>query len=107
MTRIVGKVSRKQRQVLLRVLGKAKSEGELAPDADLGSMADYFESTLAGIRMAAKTGKSRRALRDPGRKRLRGTMNRLLLSRQNCYCFEALDRPDRLETVLFGNRGTT
>ena len=29
-----------------------------------------------------------------------------LLSRQNCYCFEELDRPDRLETALFGNRGT-
>jgi hypothetical protein len=22
------------------------------------------------------------------------------------YCFEALDRPDRLEIALFGNRGT-
>ena len=29
------------------------------------------------------------------------------LSRQSCYCFEALDRPDRLETALFRNRGTT
>jgi hypothetical protein len=27
-------------------------------------MADFFESTLAGIRMAAKGGKSRRALRN-------------------------------------------
>jgi hypothetical protein len=26
-------------------------------------MADFFESTLAGIRLAAKAGKSRRALR--------------------------------------------
>jgi hypothetical protein len=25
---------------------------------------------------------------------------------RSCYCFEALDRPDRLETALFGNRGT-
>ena len=32
---------------------------------------------------------------------------RRLLSRQSCYCFAALDRPDRLETALFGNRGTT
>jgi hypothetical protein len=27
-------------------------------------MADFFQSTLAGIRMAAKAGKSRRALRN-------------------------------------------
>lgn len=26
---------------------------------------------------------------------------------RSCYCFEARDRPDRLETALFGNRGTT
>jgi hypothetical protein len=30
-----------------------------------------------------------------------------LLSKQSCYCFAAMDRPDRLETALFGNRGTT
>jgi hypothetical protein len=32
---------------------------------------------------------------------------RCLLIRQSCYCFAALDRPDRLETAPFGNRGTT
>ena len=30
-----------------------------------------------------------------------------LLSSRSCYRFEALDRLDRLETALFGNRGTT
>ena len=30
-----------------------------------------------------------------------------LLSRQSCYYFEAVDRPDRLTTAVFGNRGTT
>jgi hypothetical protein len=45
------------------VLARAKKQGELSSDADLDVMADYFESTLAGIRMAAKAGKSRRALR--------------------------------------------
>ena len=35
---------------------------ELSPEADLASMADFFESTLAGIRMAAKAGKNRQAL---------------------------------------------
>ncbi len=64
VTRIVGKTARKQRQVLMRVLGKAKTDGELAIDADLDSLADFFESTLAGVRLAAKGGKSRRALRN-------------------------------------------
>ena len=53
-----------QRQTLMRVLTKAKKQKELSSDADLDSMADFFESTLAGIRMAAKAGKSRRALRN-------------------------------------------
>jgi hypothetical protein len=48
----------------MRVLARAKKQGELSPDADLDSMADFFESTLAGIRMAAKAGKSRHALRN-------------------------------------------
>jgi hypothetical protein len=46
------------------VLTRAKTQGELSSDADLEGMADFFESTLAGIRMAAKAGKSRRALRN-------------------------------------------
>jgi hypothetical protein len=46
------------------VFARAKMQCELASDADLDSMADFFESTLAGIRMAAKAGKSRRALRN-------------------------------------------
>ena len=37
---------------------------EIRSDADLDGMADFFESTLAGIRMAAKAGKSRHALRN-------------------------------------------
>jgi hypothetical protein len=45
-------------------LAKAKHRGELNPDANLDIMADFFESTLAGIRMAAKAGKKRRALRN-------------------------------------------
>jgi TetR/AcrR family transcriptional repressor of nem operon len=46
------------------VLTTAKKQGELSSDADLDSMADFFESTLAGTRMAAKAGKSRQALRN-------------------------------------------
>jgi hypothetical protein len=38
-------------------------EGELDAQADIESLADFFESTLAGIRIAAKAGKARPALR--------------------------------------------
>jgi hypothetical protein len=48
----------------MRTLARAKNQGELNPDANLDIMADFFESTLAGIRMAAKAGKKRRALRN-------------------------------------------
>ena len=62
VTRITRHAGRIQRQTLMRILTLAKSQGELSPDADLDSMADFFESTLAGIRMAAKAGKNRQAL---------------------------------------------
>jgi hypothetical protein len=61
--RITRHAGRMQRRTLMRVLARAKKQGELSPDADLDSMADFFESTLAGIRMAAKAGKNRQALR--------------------------------------------
>src|SRR6202022_4525980 len=64
ITRITRNAARRQRQTLMRVLTTAKKQKELRSDADLDSMADFFESTLAGIRMAAKAGKSRRALRN-------------------------------------------
>jgi AcrR family transcriptional regulator len=64
VTRIIRIAARAQRQTLMRVLARAKEQGEVSSDADLESMADFFESTLAGIRMAAKAGKSRRALRN-------------------------------------------
>jgi hypothetical protein len=41
------------------VLTRAKRQGELSSGADLDVMADFLESILAGIRMAAKAGKSR------------------------------------------------
>ena len=63
VTRITRNAARVQRETLMRVLTRAKGQGELGSDADLDSMADFFESTLAGIRMAAKAGKSRHALR--------------------------------------------
>jgi AcrR family transcriptional regulator len=64
VTRITRNAARMQRQALMHVLTRANNQGELDSDADLDSMADFFESTLAGIRMAAKAGKSRQALRN-------------------------------------------
>jgi TetR/AcrR family transcriptional repressor of nem operon len=63
VTRITRNAARIQRRTLMHVLTRAKERGELSSRADLDSMADFFESTLAGIRMAAKAGKSRQALR--------------------------------------------
>ena len=64
VTRITRNAARVLRQALMRVLTKAKNQREISSDAGLDSMADFFESTLAGIRIAAKAGKSRRSLRD-------------------------------------------
>jgi TetR/AcrR family transcriptional regulator, transcriptional repressor for nem operon len=38
-------------------------EGELDAQADIERLADFFERALAGIRIAAKAGKTRPALR--------------------------------------------
>jgi hypothetical protein len=38
-------------------------KGELDAQTDLESLADFFESTLAGIRIAAKAGKTRPVLK--------------------------------------------
>src|SRR5882672_9585386 len=54
VTRITGKAARMQRQALMLTRTRARTKGELNPDADLESMADFFESALAGIRMTAK-----------------------------------------------------
>src|SRR5437667_1515629 len=43
---------------------RAKNQREISSDAGLDTMADFFESTLSGIRIAAKAGKSRRSLRN-------------------------------------------
>jgi hypothetical protein len=64
VTRITRKAASVQRQTQMHVLARAKKRGELSRDADLDSMADFFETTLAVIRMAAKAGKSRQALRN-------------------------------------------
>ena len=57
VTRITRNAAQVQRHALMLTLARAKNQGELNPNADLGIMADFFASTLAGIRMAAKAGK--------------------------------------------------
>jgi TetR/AcrR family transcriptional repressor of nem operon len=64
VTRISRNAAHVLRQTLMQVLTRAKKQGEISSDANLDSMAGFFESTLAGIRMAAKGGKSRQALRN-------------------------------------------
>ena len=64
VTRITVNAARRLRQALTLTFKRAIERGELAPNADVGSMADFFEMALAGIRMAAKAGKSRLALRN-------------------------------------------
>jgi AcrR family transcriptional regulator len=64
VTRILRTAARSQRDVVLRLLTSARKRGELDPEVDIDSAADFFESTLAGIRMAAKAGKRRKALRN-------------------------------------------
>src|SRR6266403_594793 len=49
--------------VPMDTLRRAQMEGELDAQTDVESLADFFESTLAGIRIAAKAGKTRPALR--------------------------------------------
>src|SRR5258708_4455104 len=46
VTRITRHAGRVQRQTIMRVLTRAKSQGELSPDAGLESMACVFYSTL-------------------------------------------------------------
>jgi len=62
VTRITRRAANAQRHTLMDTLRRAQKEGELAARTDIESLADFFESTLAGIRIAAKAGKTRPAL---------------------------------------------
>jgi hypothetical protein len=63
VTRITRRAANAQRHTLMDSLRRAQMEGELDARTDIESLADFFESTLAGIRIAAKAGKSRPALK--------------------------------------------
>ncbi|WP_263377589.1 TetR/AcrR family transcriptional regulator [Granulicella paludicola] len=51
------------RQLLLKNLRRARAAGELRDDADITALADFFDNTLAGLRISARAGKTRAALR--------------------------------------------
>jgi hypothetical protein len=63
VARIIRSAARIQRHTLMDALRRAQMKGELDAQTDLESLADFFESTLAGIRIAAKAGKTRPALK--------------------------------------------
>ncbi|MBB5319407.1 TetR/AcrR family transcriptional regulator [Tunturibacter empetritectus] len=63
VTQITRSAGRLQRQTLMDTLRRAQLEGELDAPTDIESLADFFDSTLAGMRIAAKAGKTRPALK--------------------------------------------
>jgi hypothetical protein len=58
VTRITRRAANAQRHTLMDTLRRAQMEGELDAQTDIESLDDFFEGTLAGIRIASKAGKS-------------------------------------------------
>src|SRR3981189_745806 len=63
VTRITRRAANAQRHALMDTLRRAQLEGELDARTDIERLSHLFESTRAGIRIAAKAGKTRPALR--------------------------------------------
>jgi len=63
VTQITRSAATVQRHTLIETLRRAQLEGELDAHTDIESLADFFDSTLAGMRIAAKAGKTRPALK--------------------------------------------
>jgi len=63
VTQITRSAAKVQRHTLMDTLRRAQLEGELDAHTDIESLADFFDSTLAGMRIAAKAGKTRPALK--------------------------------------------
>jgi TetR/AcrR family transcriptional regulator, transcriptional repressor for nem operon len=57
VTRITRSAANAQRHALMDTLRRAQTEGELDAQTNIESLADFFEATLAGIRIAAKAGR--------------------------------------------------
>src|SRR5260221_3016020 len=56
VTRIIRTAAKGQRHTLMDTLRRAQMQGELNARTDIESLADFFESTPTGIRLAAKEG---------------------------------------------------
>jgi TetR/AcrR family transcriptional repressor of nem operon len=52
------------RRLLMATLRRAQAEDEIPSETDITSLANFFDVTLAGLRIAANAGHSRAALRD-------------------------------------------
>jgi AcrR family transcriptional regulator len=63
VTQITRSAARVLRHTLMDTLRRAQLEGELDAHTDIESLADFFDSMLAGMRIAAKAGKTRPALK--------------------------------------------
>ena len=63
VTQITRRAAGVQRHTLMDTLKRAQLEGELDAHTDIESLADFFDSTLAGMRIAAKAGKTRPAIK--------------------------------------------
>jgi TetR/AcrR family transcriptional repressor of nem operon len=63
VTQVTRNAARIQRRTLMDTLRRAQLEGELDAHTDIESLADFFDNTLAGMRIAAKAGKTRPALK--------------------------------------------
>jgi tRNA 2-selenouridine synthase SelU len=57
VTRITRSAARIQRHTLMDALRRAQIEGELDAQPDLESLADFFESMLAGIKDCCEGGR--------------------------------------------------
>jgi TetR/AcrR family transcriptional repressor of nem operon len=54
--------ARVQRRLLLANLRRAKVTGDLRKDANINALAGFFDTTLAGLRIAARGGTARAEL---------------------------------------------
>jgi TetR/AcrR family transcriptional repressor of nem operon len=57
VTRTIRCAANIQRHTLIETLRRAQMEGELDAQTDIETLADFFESTLAGIRDCCESGK--------------------------------------------------
>lgn len=60
--RVVGSSLDGTAEAVTRVLRRARERGDLRPDADVAAVADFFVTTIQGLRVQGKAGADRRRL---------------------------------------------